>query len=554
MSFETDLDELERIEPQHAKRIRGFMEKAAEEHGAFLSMNEHVLRYARDVGKNGAKNPFYLSAMIVPLHNSPRVLAVLKFHETHSPAYLKHFGTFIGSSVGQSQAEIITSPAALSDLLLIEKDEYGRALRWVGQYAHLATRALADELNRILEANLQPEGKNCVGRIYARFQKQQAEREQSVFSPDTPFMDPRSMARLLQLHSAGHLGGSRSPWGIPSRANDSSTAYSVLSRGLYALNDEHQLSLSSWKEIDASRLEDMFALLIAEQHDSLLVGRGLLGSNFNNDDRPAVADITRDLVMTAQLLILKGEQPSLVVDQLRQRGLALENVIETQSTLKHTVSDHLALRVLAPLRHLWDAFGIRASSYHGHRSHMDNLDQDEPRLFGRYIGAFGISGVVPIRAQEQLETRFPEMLPSYNFSDVVPFSQRDRIIDTVGPEIDQGITFSRVAIDSILLHTEIIEMLSTERKLRLLNDLVVGEPEDNVNYGDIFHMSRKDLLDYWVGHLPEAQFESWLKQVAQSSQQHWVESIVRYRRPSAAVMSTLGGRVIDACMAQDLGL
>ncbi|AXH60003.1 hypothetical protein [Pseudomonas amygdali] len=556
MNFEADLEALGQVDSNLSRYIRGFMTQAQNILGEELSLNECAQCLAPLIHQRKQDNPFYLTAMLKPIHDALTAIPMTKFLLEHGPALLDNMGIFLRNRVGITQQQLMGRPPLLLETLDLAPDDYKTAQRWIGQFASVATRRLSHELLSKLMIGYSADADDCLIKMYDLFIEQQEELQHPGADQSRLRIDARAMARLLQMHSFVPWSYMHPFWAVPTHASGVETPFTQLAKAVYGLSNNFKVTLKAWKGISPDRLEAIFAEVLSEKTKRTLDAEGALSDGFGDYDQPAVASLMRDLTNTAQMMIISGEPVRTVLDELERRGFALEALSPVPQNLNKTLSQNMLLTTLFPFKHHWDEFGITPESYHGNRAILTHLedDRDVRSSMGRYTGDYGLSGIISVPAQEKLEKRFPYVIPSYYFGEEIPDSEVMRIVATLIPEIDSGEVFANARIDSSLNCPQVVAKLGDDLLLKLIAELVQGDPDAEVNYGQIFNMVRSELMGTWVSHLSHECFEAMLKGFNENEQTEWLEVAVQHRRPSKDLLSQLNGRVIDSCLSQDLGL
>lgn len=556
MSFEADLKALGKVDSNLSRYIMGFKTQAQNILGEELSLNECAQRLAPLIHQRKQDNPFYLSSMLKPVHDALTAIPMTKFLLKHGPALLDNMGIFLRNRVGSSQLQLMGRPPILLETLDLAPDDYKVAQRWIGQFAGVATRRLSQELLNKLMIGYSADDDDCLIKMYNLFMEQQEELKHPEADRDRFRIDARAMSRLLQMHSFVSWSNMHPFWAVPSHPNSVETPFTRIAKGVYGLDANFKITLKAWRSLSCDQLEAIFSDVLAERSMRSLDGEGALSDGFGDYDRPEVTSLMRDLVNTAQLMIIKGENVTTVMTELERRGLALEAVSPAAPNLNKTLSQNMLLTALFPFKHHWKEFGVTPECYHGNRAILTHLEDemDARSSMGRYTGDYGLSGIISVPAQEKLETLFPNAVPSYYFGDDIPESEVERVVATLTPEIESGTVLSNPRIDSSLNYPKVVAKLGDDLLLKLIGELVLGEPGAEVNYGQIFNLARSDMMGTWISHLSNECFERLLSGLNDSGQSEWLEVSVRHRRPSKALLSQLDGRAIDSCLSQDLGL
>ncbi|MBD8088732.1 hypothetical protein IFT48_01985 [Pseudomonas fluorescens] len=554
MSFESDLEALGKVDHNLARNIRGFMTQAKNRANDALTFNDHLSRLAPLIADHKEDNPFYLSAMLVPVHASKTALPMIKFLQAHGPVLLDSMGIFLSNRVGKSQLELLSHPPVLLEVLDIQPQDHQVAMQWFGQYASVATRRLSNEIADKLQEGVSVKDSQCLVRMYDMAMRHQAALDTPGNDRKQPVIDPRAMARLLQMHSAVRLSGMTAFWDMPVRGAVITSPFQQMAKGLYGLDHQFQISLKAWQGMGAESLETLLSKVLADSSRKGLNASGTLSAGFGDFERPDIADVMRDLTTTAQLMIVKGDDTRSVIQELTARGVALEAVAPTDAPLRRTLSQNLLLATLFPFKHLWDEYGIALKDYQGSPVYLEYPEDHEHAIVGRYTGDHGIPGLIRVPAQEQLEKNFPGAVPSYHFSEDIPESEHDRIIQGLRPDIESSDIFKRARIDSSLLNPKIAAKLGDDLLLKLLTDLTAYDTDSHVEHGQIFHLPASEIMGDWLPHLSKASYEAWLESMHEHGSQEWVAVIANHRRPSTQLLSRMGGRIIDSCLSQDLGL
>lgn len=556
MSFEADLEALGKVDSNLSRYIRGFMTQAQNILGEELSLNECAQRLAPLIHQRKQDNPFYLSSMLKPVHDALTAIPLTKFLLKHGPALLDNMGIFLRNRVGSGQLQLMGRPPILLETLDIPAEDYKVAQRWIGQFAGVATRRLSEELLNKLMIGYSADADDCLIKMYDLFMEQQDELKHPEADLNRFRIDARAMSRLLQMHSFVSWSNMHPFWALPSHASNVETPFMRKAKGIFGLNTDFKVTLKAWKSLNCEQLEAIFSEVLAEKPMLFLDAEGALSDGFADYNPPEVASLMRDLVNTAQMMIIKGEDIALVMADLERRGLALEAVSPASPNLNKTLSQNMVLTALFPFKHHWAEFGITPEHYHGNRAILTHLedDMDIRSSMGRYTGDYGLSGIISVKAQEKLEQSHPNVVPSYYFGDDIPESEVPRIVATLTPEIESRSVLSSVRIDSSLNYPQVVSKLGDDLLIKLIEELVQEEPATEVNYGQIFTMARSDLMGTWISHLSHECFEAMVIGLNDSDQIEWLEVAIQHRRPSKALLSQLNGRAIDSCLSQDLGL
>lgn len=556
MSFEADLEALRAVDSKLYRNVRGFMTQSGNILGEKLTCNEYAERLALLIHEKKEDNPFYLTGMLKPIHDATTAIPMIGFLLRHAPAILDNTSIFLRYKVGKSQLELMRRPPILLETIDLRPDDYKTAARWFGQFATVATMRLSDELLGKLLVGISAKKEDCLVRMYDLFVAQQEELQSPPVDASRFRIDARDMSRLLQMHSAVRQSGMKPFWVMPTHTGAVDTPFTQLAKSVYGLNNSFQVTVSAWKTASPETLEAIFSRLLTQESMRTLNADGAISDGYGDYDRPEVAGIMRDLTNTAQLMIINGEPVGVILDELEKRGMALEAVSPVPENLNKSLSQNMLLTTLFPFKHLWKEFGLTMDDYHGNRAILTHLEdeKDVRSSMGRYTGDYGIGGIMSVPAQEQLEKRFPQAVPSYYFSEDIPQSEVSRVVAALIPEIESGQALKNSRMDSALNYPQVIAALGDARVLKLVNALVQGSPDDHTDHGQIFHLSSDDLMATWVPHLSKECFESWFAGVKDTAGSEWVEVIVKHRRPSRALLSQLDGKVIDSCLSQDLGL
>lgn len=555
MSFEHDLEELRKVDPKYASNIDGLMSYDEIELPEGATLNQRFERFASAIGEGFIKTPFHLSSNLVPTFAATQGLAIRAFNEAHAPAYLDSIFALLHNSVGASQLALFHNPESILSLLEIREDQYGLATRWFGQYTVVGLARLMEDVKRKLGNSIR-HSECAIRHLLRDFLHQQAEHGgmNASIQADDAGISPKAMARLLQLHCAQRSCGGTSPWRGAVIKPEMPEAFRQLASCVYGLDENLRVSLKAWTSCATSPLVTTLGRAISTYSYQGFDGGGVLSGNVGGSENPGYAGLIMDLVTTAQLMILKGDDPHKVIECLSLRGQVINELESKTQALEFSVAENLTKIALFPFRHLWKRFDLTSETYHGSRLHLEHFDSDVTEFMGRHTGEYGISGLLPIRAQEQIEMRYPETMPSYLFSQEPPASEVERIAEMLAGEIRSGMFLARTRFDEAIFFGNVQKGLGSDLMKAAIALAIEGKPDDYLHHGQIFHCKRSEFVVRCLGEFQDDDYEKVVQDLSELPDPQWLDEVFKARRPPLSLVAKLNGRVRETVLNQDLGL